>query len=385
MDVVSTSRRDGVHRPERPPGTLRIGQIAGVDVLVRASWFIVAALIAIMLAPRINLVAPGLGGLVYVAGVAFAILLYLSVLLHEISHALMAKSFGFEVRSVTLHFLGGVTEIEGESDTAWREFWISVVGPITSLAVAAAAWGGALVTPPGLLLFAFEALAYANLVVGVLNLLPGLPLDGGHVLRALVWGVTGNALRATVVAAWGGRVLAVLALTYPYLISAVWGQRATLYDYAIALIIAFFLWTAASASLATVKVRRKLPSLQARGLARRAVSVPEDLPLAEAVRRAREEHAGGIVVLDRRDGSPSGVVEEAAVAATPQERQPWVSVGSLARHLDEGNTLQVGLAGEDLVRAMQDSPAPAYVLIEPDGSVYGVLDATDVDRAFAEA
>jgi hypothetical protein len=73
------------------------------------------------------------------------------------------------------------------------------------------------------------------------------------------------------------------------------------------------------------------------------------------------------------------------VAATPQERQPWVSVGSLARHLDEGNTLQVGLAGEDLVRASPALPAPAYVLIEPDGSVYGVLDATDVDRAFAEA
>ena len=98
--------------PSRPPGTLKIGEIGGVDVLVRSSWLVVAALISFMLAPAIEAVEPGIGNGKYIAGVAFAVLLYLSVLLHEMSHALMAKRFGLPVRSITLHFLGGVTEIE---------------------------------------------------------------------------------------------------------------------------------------------------------------------------------------------------------------------------------------------------------------------------------
>src|SRR4051794_41885518 len=87
-----------------------------------------------MLAPQVNLVQPGLGGWAYVAGFAFAVLLYLSVLLHEASHALMAKHYGLPVKSITLHFLGGVTEIAGEPDTPGRGFGVSVVGALTSSA-----------------------------------------------------------------------------------------------------------------------------------------------------------------------------------------------------------------------------------------------------------
>ncbi len=155
---------------QRPPGTFRVGQIGGVDVLVRASWLLVAALIAVVMAPRVESVQPGLGGGKYLAGLAFAVLLYLSVLLHEMSHALMAKRFGLPVRSITLHFLGGVTEIEGEPDTPGREFGVSVVGPLTSIAVGVAFLGLWFVTPDGLLRLAVEGLAGANLVVGVLNL-----------------------------------------------------------------------------------------------------------------------------------------------------------------------------------------------------------------------
>ncbi|WP_235736078.1 hypothetical protein [Nocardioides alcanivorans] len=102
----------GPRRP-RPPGTIRIGQIAGVDVLVTTSWFLIAALISIVLAPLVEETQPGLGGWKYVAGVAFAVLLYLSVLLHEASHAIAAQRFGHSVDSITLHFLGGATAIEG--------------------------------------------------------------------------------------------------------------------------------------------------------------------------------------------------------------------------------------------------------------------------------
>lgn len=378
---MAGDRSSGGHGP---PGAIRVGTISGVDVFVRRSWLLVAGLIAVLLAPRIEVVAPGLGGLVYVAGLAFAVLLYLSVLLHEVSHALMAKAFGMGVRSVTLHFLGGVTEIDGEAETPRREFWISVVGPLTSAAVGGAAYAAAQVAPGALLRFALESLAAANLVVAVLNMLPGLPLDGGKVLRSLVWAVTGRPTLATQVAGWAGRVVAVAAFGYPLVISAVLDVPPTAVDFLLAAVVAMFLWTGASQSLATARLRERLPALTARGLARRALAVPADLPLGEAVRRAREAEAGSLVVLGA-DLRPVGVVNEDAVAATPEARRPWMNTEAVAKSIAPGTTLSADLGGEPLIRAMNAHPSSEYLLVEPDGSVFGVLVTSDVDAAFAGA
>jgi len=369
-------------QPSREPGTLRIGSVGGVGIYVRLSWLLVAVLISFVLAPRIESVAPGLGALTYVAGLAFAVLLYVSVLLHEVSHALMARGLGMQVRSVTLHFLGGHTEIAGEMRRPRDEFLVSVIGPVTSLAVAAAAWGVAAGLSDGLLGFAAETLAMANLVVGVLNLVPGLPLDGGRVLRAAVWAASGRPHQATVVAAWAGRGVAVLALAYPFVLSGLLHWRPSVVDYVLALVLASFLWSAASQSLVQARVMGRLPGLTARPLARRALGVPADVPLGEAVRRAREVDAGALVVVDQL-GSPSAVVSEEALLATPEDRRPWLATGSVARTLEPGMTLSADLSGEDLVRAMQQVPASEYLLVEADGSLLGVLAATDVTTAFA--
>jgi Zn-dependent protease len=366
----------------RPTGTLRIGQIAGVDVLVGSSWLLVAAFIAVLYAPQVDQVQPGLGGWKYVVGVAFAVLLYLSVLLHEASHALMAQRYGLPVRSITLHFLGGVTEIEGEPDTPRREFGVSVVGPLTSLAVGLAFLGLHFVVPDGLIGLAVDGLAGANLVVGVLNLVPGLPLDGGRVLRAAVWKATGNPHQGTLVAGWGGRLCAALVLLYPFVRELASGRPARLSDYVLAFVVAAFLWSGATSAIVSARVRRRLPALRARALARRTLAVPHDVPLAEAVRRARDEQAGSIVVLDST-GSPSAIVNEAAVLATPEDRMPWLPVSAVARSIEPGLTFPASLAGEPLIMAMQKVPATEYLLVDDDGSIFGVLVTEDVDRAFA--
>jgi Zn-dependent protease len=365
----------------RPPGTFKIGTIAGSDVLVTSSWFVVAGLIAFFLSPRIEQVHPGLGALKYVAGFAFAIVLYLSVLLHEASHAWMARHYGFPVSSITLHFLGGVTAIEAESEEPRQEFWIAVVGPLTSLAVGFAALALSFVVPDGLLLMVMEGLAYGNLVVGVLNLVPGLPLDGGRVLKSAVWKLTGSVHRGTLIAAWGGRVTAVAVILWPIAQRALFDIEPNPFDFLLAFVIALFLWNGASASLAAAKVRRRLPHLVARNLARRTLSVPQDLPLSEAVRRAREAGAGAIVTVTS-SGQPVGVVNEAALLATPEARRPWLAVSTVARGVDGGLSLPVSISGEELVRAITAAPASEYLLVEDDGSVYGVLTTDDVDRAF---
>jgi CBS domain-containing protein len=110
--------------------------------------------------------------------------------------------------------------------------------------------------------------------------------------------------------------------------------------------------------------------------------VPHDLPLSEAVRRAREAQAGSIVVLDA-SGAPSAIVNEAAVNATPEHRRPWLPVSSVARSVDAGITFPADISGEPLIMAMQRSPASEYLLLDDDGSVFGVLVTGDVDRAFA--
>ncbi len=359
---------------------MRLGTVAGIAVQVRSSWFLVAGIIAVLVAPRIDAVVPGLGNLVYVAGLVFAVLLYLSVLLHEVSHAVAARAFGMNVLSVELHFLGGVTEIEEEATTAGREAVIAVVGPLTSLALGFAAWALVPVAPDGLLRFGLQGLAGANIVIGVLNLMPGLPLDGGRVLRAAVWGATGRPLTGSIVAGWAGRLLAITALTYPFVVAAVLASSPQVIDMVFAVVIAAFLWAGASQAIATAKLRERFPGLQARGLARRALAVRSDVPLGEAVRRAQLEEAGGLVVVDG-DGRPLGVVNEKAVLATPAERRPWVLTGDLARSVEPGLLLPADLRGEELIRAMQRTPASEYVLVERDGAVYGLLTTADVDRA----
>lgn len=367
-------------REPRPAGTFKLGTIAGSDVLVSSSWFLIAALIAFLMAPRVEQVQPGLGPWKYVAGLTFAVVLYGSVLLHEASHAVVARRFGFPVKSITLHFLGGMTAIEGESRTPRQEFWIAVVGPLTSIAVGLAALGLWFVTPDGLLLMAVEGLAGANLLVGVLNLVPGLPLDGGRVLKSAVWRATGDVHRGTIAAAWGGRVTAFVVLLYPLAQEQVFGRPPDIFDFVLSFVIATFLWAGATQAMTSARLRSRLPSLRARDLARRTLAVPDDLPLAEAVRRAQAAEAGSIVTVTG-SGKPVGVVNEAALLATPEDRRPWVAVSTVARTLDEGLSIPVGLSGEELIHAIQRAPAAEYVLVEEDGTVYGVLATADVDRA----
>lgn len=387
--MVTQTPPSGAEKPaaagrQRAPGTIRIGSIAGIDVLVTSSWFIIAALISFAIAPRIEQVEPGLGALKYVAGLVFAIVLYLSVLMHEASHAVMAQRFGFNVNSITLHFLGGMTEIDGAAKRPRQEFWIAVVGPLTSIAVGLVSVGVWFLLPEGLVRVAIEGLAGANLLIGVLNLVPGLPLDGGRVLKSIVWGATGDANRGTIVAGWGGRLTAIAVLGWPVIQREVFDVPPTLFDYLLVVVLGLFLWTGATAAMAHARMRRRLPHLVARPLARRTLAVPEDTPLAEAVRRAQEIDAGSIVTVTSA-GRPTGIVSEAAVLATPEERRPWVTVSTVARTLEDGLTLPATIAGEDLIMAISRRPADEYLLIEEDGSVMGVLSTADVDKAFRES
>jgi Zn-dependent protease/CBS domain-containing protein len=358
---------------------LTVGRIAGIPVHVSPTWFIVAAIITVWFAPAAEARLPSLGSAVYAVTFAFAVLLYGSVLLHEISHALTARAFGLPVRGITLHFLGGYTEIERESPTPGRDIVVSAAGPLVSLLVAGVAYLAYLPITQPTARFLLLGLCMANLIVGIFNLLPALPLDGGHMLRAAVWRIGGDEHTGTIVAARAGQVLAVLVLAVPFVLA---GGRPGLVSVVWAALIAMLLWTGATQALAAGRVQRRLPRLDVRTLARRAAPIPADTPLSEALRQANQAGVRSLVVVDSAS-RPTGVVNEAAVIATPAERRPWIPVGQLARSVEDGLVLSIHLGGERLLAALRSTPASEYLVVDDDGDVYGVLATSDVDAALS--
>ncbi len=355
----------------------------GVPVYVSPYWFIVAALLVLVYAETLDhAVHPA--NLRYLVAASFVLLLYLSVLVHELSHCAVARGFGLPVRRVLLYPLGGFSEIEKEPPTPSQEFLVSVAGPVVSLALAGIAFALTSVAGHGILGTLIDQLFRANLLVGIFNLLPGLPLDGGRILRAGVWKITGKPAAATIIAAWAGRVLAILLVLVPFFLLR--GHiQSLIFSYWLWLaIVAAFIWMQSGQAIRAVKVHERLPRLQARTLARRAIAVPSNLPLSEAIRRADAAQARALVVVDH-ESTPIAIVNETAVMATPEQRKPWIEAGALARAIDPGLVLSADLSGIELIEAVQRTPASEYLLIEPSGEVYGVLAASDLDHAFARA
>jgi Zn-dependent protease/CBS domain-containing protein len=380
--VASTTPQKQKQPQRREAGRgIVLGRPFGIPVYISPYWFVIAGVFVIIYAN--DLASTLHGSTRFVVAVAFVVLLYVSVLVHELSHSVVARGFGLPVRRILLWPLGGFSEIEREPQTPAREFLVSAAGPALSLVLAAAGWGLTHVFAAGTVLGTLVAqLMWANLVVGGFNLLPGLPLDGGRMLRAVIWKVTGRPSTSTIAAAWAGRILALglFALVLAPVVGSRFGGDMTSVIWLA--VIAAFMWTGATQAIKATKVRERLPSVQARTLARKAVSVAANTPLAEAIRRADESKAGAVVVVDH-DDKPIAILNEAAVMATPEQRRPWIEAGSLARTLEPNLVLSADLSGMALLDAIRQAPASEYLLVEPSGQVYGVLAARDVDRAFA--
>ncbi|MFE9249279.1 site-2 protease family protein [Streptomyces sp. NPDC007088] len=381
-------------KPREPGSGILVGRPFGVPVYVAPSWFLVAALITWVFGGQLDRVLPELGAVRYLVSLFFALAFYASVLVHELAHTVAALRFGLPVRRIQLQFFGGVSEIEKESETPGREFVLAFVGPLLSLVLAAVFYGTLyLVEPgtvPGVLL---AGLMISNLLVAVFNLLPGLPLDGGRMLRAVVWKITGTPMSGTVAAAWVGRALAVAVLVGLPLLTQTdvlgeppenTGGMDTVFDALLAAILAAIIWTGAGNSLRMARLREHLPELRARTLTRRAVPVEGATPLSEALRRANEAGARALVVVDTH-GTPQGIVRESGIVTVPEHRRPWVAVSTLTQDLTDGMRVPADLAGEPLLDTLRATPASEYLVVEETGEIYGVLSAADVEHAFVKA
>jgi Zn-dependent protease/predicted transcriptional regulator len=204
------------------PGSLRIARIAGLDIYIHVSWLIILVFLTFSLATSwFPATYPGYSTPTYFfLGVIAALLLFVSVLLHELAHSIVARARGLPVHNIVLFIFGGVSNIEQEPQTAGTEFFMAFVGPLTSLLIGALSYGVLTLLRGSHSLIApiLAYLAVANILLGIFNLLPGFPLDGGRVLHSIIWKVTGNAQRATTIATFVGQAFAYLFILWGILL-----------------------------------------------------------------------------------------------------------------------------------------------------------------------
>lgn len=364
-----------------------LGRIGGVPVTLSWSWFVIAAVTVLLYTPVLRQAYPGLGVLTYAASLGFALTLALSVLLHELAHAWTGRAFGWPPGRIVLSLLGGHTHFGDVRSTPLASAVVSLAGPAVNLVLGVAGWVVLRTGEPGPTLgwVLLDLTTWANLIVGLFNVLPGLPLDGGRVVEAAVWALTGREHRGTVVAAWAGRLLAV-ALLAGTAATGLWRQTAAL---VLVVLIAAFMWQGAGASLRYASVQARVRGLSAAALAEPAVVVPAHASLAEADRVVRAWQAGGAtarvphVVVVRPGQEPAGLLDPGAADAVPAARRADTPLTAVLLGLPADAVLEAELREEALLRAVARGEHPYYVVTAPDGSAVGVLRTEDLERLLA--
>lgn len=365
-----------------PPPLARgipLGRWLGVPVRVDLSWFLIAFLIAWSFYTLFSTRFPDLSTpAAALFGAGTAALFFVSVLLHELSHSVMANRLGMPVEGITLFVFGGVTETRREAETAGGEFAVAVVGPLTSLALAAGFWGLVNLTGEALsatVRLGLGHLGWLNLGLGVFNLLPGFPLDGGRVLRSLVWRVSGDLDRATRLAAAGGRVVAGLMIGFGFL-EVAGGNLGGLWYAAIG----WFLYQAAGASTQALAIRRLFAGVVAGDLmSPRLVTIAADLSLESAVDDyfLRYDHSAFPVIDD--SGVTAGILTLRAVRQVPREQWPVRQAWSAMTRLEEVAQVPVATPMEQVLEWFEHDGEQRILVVE-DGRVMGIITPRDVAR-----
>jgi Zn-dependent protease len=354
-----------------------IGHVLGIPIYVNASMFILAALVTFGYGDyvRTELGIPPAAG--YAVGFGFVLCLLGSVLLHELGHALTARRHGIGVRGITLELLGGWTEMDRDAPSPRVDALVSLAGPAVSLVLGGVATVAAIALPDRTILDqVFFQLAASNIIVAVFNVLPGLPLDGGRVLRAGVWALIHDRNRATEVAGWAGRLIAFATACL-----ATWLYRGgviTVFGLLFVLLVVFVLWQGAGQSIRLARMTRRFPMIDLRALARPVLTVPSGTSVGEAQRRAALDQRPGLALATADSaGRILALVDPAGAAQVPEERRPWVAVDTVARGVDALPALAVGMTGEQVVRAVQRHPGAQY-LVTAGEDVVGVLHVADL-------
>jgi Zn-dependent protease len=312
--------------------TLRFGRIAGIPVGASWSALLVALLIAWSLAGRLlPAQVPGLDPAAYwLAGAVGAVLFLGSLLAHELGHAVVARRAGLQVRGITLWLLGGVAQLEDEPASPGDDLKVAIVGPAVSLALAVgfglAAFGLAAVAGPALAVAVAASLAVSNAALALFNLLPAAPLDGGRVLRGLLWRRHGSRVRAAVTATRAGVWVGAGLVAYGLLGAVTGWGIGTLWT----ALVGWFLVTAARQERDHALLGGAGGLLAGQVMIPAPVTAPAWFTVDAFLRNYVEPWQAAALPLRTFDGRPAGVVTAAALYAVPMDRRHIVRAGDVA-------------------------------------------------------
>ncbi len=361
--------------PDRPfslRGGIPLGRIAGIPVVLAYSWFAIAAFTVIAYGPVLAHNDPGLGAAAYLVALAYSVLLLISVLVHELAHALTARLYRWPTQKIVLNLWGGHTQFEEFTASPGRSVIVAMAGPAANLVLAAVGW---LVVAGGQLDGVADTLAnifvWANLLIGIFNVLPGLPLDGGRLVESAVWKATGSHEKGTIAAGWSGRIIVVALAVWFVVLPLLSGNRPDTSLMLITLLVGSFLWLGATASIQQARYRGRLHLVDAAALAEPAVGLPDTASILDVLRHS--PRGDPAVVLYGGDGRPAAVIDGTAAAEVPAALAATTPATAAAYPLTAGAYVKETDRGVELLNYLAQLQGSDYAVVNDAGTVTGLL------------
>lgn len=352
-----------------------IGRVFGAPIIVKPSSLLMLALLAYVFASGDGV--PTARDLVI--GAALALALVTSVLLHELAHAAAARAYGLAVSEVVLTLWGGHTSFEARDVRPGQHAVTAAAGPAANVVIAGLSQAVLWLVPLGELGQAMLSYAvFANLALALFNLLPGIPMDGGRIFEAIVWGATGSRHRGTLAAAWAGRVVAIAVVAVMLGGPFLWGSQPSIFTMVLAGVVFSILWPAASATLAFARAMMKRERLSVGSLMAPAVPVHYGLSVGQALDAAESAGATHVIVMGA-DDTPAGYFTTAAALQVPDSARATTSLQSVTMPVPRGAAISLELTGDELTHDLRQWWGKTTVWVVTDGSQpVGIVVLADV-------
>ncbi len=354
-------------------GTFRVGNLFGIPFYVNASWFLVLGLVTWQYGGALAGLFPALGPVVpWMLGLFAALLLFASVLAHELGHSWVAIKQGIGVKSISLFLFGGLANLERESKTPAEAFWVAIAGPLVSLFLSglltAIGIGAALTGPAAAIV---QLLASINLVLALFNLIPGLPLDGGNILKAIVWKITGNPYKGVIFASRVGQIIGWIAIATG-IFGNIWN-----------LVIGWFLLQNAGQSAQYATVQNELAGLTvADALTAESPIVSQDLSLREFANNyviGSTQTWRRFLVTDDA-GQLVGAIDLDDLKTIPTGSWPTVLVKELLKPIEFSTTVKPELSLLEVVTLLETLKVQELPVIRENGVLVGLVEKAEIAR-----
>lgn len=362
---------------------IKLGRLFGIQVGLHYSWVLIALLVTLSLAGQFGATNPQWGtGVIWATAIITGLLFFAAILAHELSHALVARARNIPVRSITLFALGGVAQIEKDAADAKTEFWMGIVGPITSAVIGFACLGLAMLlgwTPEAVPDTPFLAmlmwLGVINVALAVFNMIPGFPMDGGRVLRAVIWWTTGDAVRATRIAARVGQLvgfaLIVLGI-FRFFGGAGFGGLWLAF-------IGWFLLGAAGSTRAQAETNESLRGVRVGDVMARECPVVDGHDNLQTFVDQHLLRTGQRCFVVLEGGRVAGLITPHEVKGIERAKWPYTTASDAARPLDQLRTVEASAPVADALELMGREDVNQLPVMQ-DGQLAGIISRGDVLR-----